>query len=159
MYQNTGMSDDNIWSDEWDAGEDWSGGGGHAKRLPRGEKLGATVYELGPGNFCVYHFHHASEEMLVVLDGEMTMKTEQGEQLVRRGEVVIFPVGPAGAHGFRNAGDAVCRYLMASSRHAGMPEVAEYPELGQITVQGPSRSQTGDQLWLIHDVPKDGAES
>ena len=44
--------------------------------------LGATVYELGPGNFAVYHFHHAAEEMLVVLDGEMTMKTEDGERLV-----------------------------------------------------------------------------
>ena len=43
--------------------------------------LGATVYELGPGNFAVYHFHHAAEEMLVVLDGEMTMKTEDGERL------------------------------------------------------------------------------
>ena len=37
----------------------------------------------------------------MVLDGEMTMKTEEGERLVQRGEVVIFPVGPAGAHGFR----------------------------------------------------------
>ena len=152
------MSDANIWTDAWDPGEDWSGGGGKAKRLPRGEKLGATVYELGPGNFCVYHFHHASEEMLVVLDGEMTVKTEDGERLVRRGEVVSFPVGPGGAHGFRNDGDAVCRYLMASSRHAQMPEVAEYPELGQIVVQGPSASQTGEQLWFIHDLPKPADE-
>ena len=144
------MSDDNIWTDEWDEGEDWSGGGGTAKRLPRAERLGATVYEVGPGNFVPFHFHHASEELLVVLDGEMTMKTEEGERLVRRGEVVIFPVGPAGAHGFRNDGEGRCRYLVASSRRA--PEVAEYPELGQITVQGPSRSQTGEQLWFIHDV-------
>jgi hypothetical protein len=28
--QNPGMSDDNIWTDEWDEGEDWSGGGGRA---------------------------------------------------------------------------------------------------------------------------------
>ncbi len=91
------MSDDNIWTHEWDEGEDWSGGGGNAKRLPRAERLGASVYEIGPGNFVPYHFHHASEELLVVLDGEMTMKTEEGERLVRRGEVVIFPVGPAGA--------------------------------------------------------------
>ena len=109
------MSDDNIWTDEWDAGEDWSGGGAKSKRLPRAEVLGATVYELGPGNFAVYHFHHAAEEMLVVLDGEMTMKTEDGERLVRRGEVVMFPVGPAGAHGFRNDGDGTCRYLMTST--------------------------------------------
>jgi uncharacterized cupin superfamily protein len=147
------MSDDNIWTDEWDEGEDWSGGGGNVKQLPRAERLGATVYELGPGNFVPYHFHHAAEETLVVLDGEMTMKTEEGERLVRRGEVVIYPVGPVGAHGFRNDGDERCRFLMASSR--GFPEVGEYPELGQITVQGSSRSQTGEQLWFIYDVPKD----
>ena len=75
------------------------------KRLPRSERLGATVYELGPGNFVVYHFHHAADELLVVLDGEMTLKTEAGERLVRRGEVVMFPIGPPGAHGFRNDGE------------------------------------------------------
>jgi uncharacterized cupin superfamily protein len=75
---------------------------------------------------------------------------------VRRGEVVIFPVGPAGAHGFRNDGDGTCRYLMASSRQA--PEVAEYPDLGQITAQAPTASQTGERLWLIYDVPKPGDE-
>ncbi len=148
------MRDDNIWTDDWDAGEDWSGGGIKARRLPRAEVLGATVYELGPSNFAVYHFHHAAEEMLVVLDGEMTMKTEDGEQLVRRGEVVMFPVGPAGAHGFRNDSDGACRYLMTSTHPS--PEVVEYPELGQITAQAATASQTGERLWLLHDVPQDG---
>jgi uncharacterized cupin superfamily protein len=92
--------------------------------------------------------------MLVVLDGEMTMKTEDGERLVRRGAVVIFPLGPAGAHGFRVDGEGRCRYLMASSWQA--PEVCEYPELGQITAQAPTASQTGERLWLIYDVPKSG---
>jgi uncharacterized cupin superfamily protein len=151
------MSDDNIWTDEWDDGEDWSGGGSKSKRLPRAEQLGATVYELGPGNFAVYHFHHAAEELLFVLDGEMTMKTEDGERLVRRGEVVLFPVGPAGAHGFRNDGDGTCRYLMVSTHPA--PEVVEYPELGQITAQAPTASQTGERLWLVHDVGDAGEGS
>ena len=151
--QNPDMTDNNIWTDEWDESEDWSGGGARAKRLVQAERLGATVYELRPGNYVVYHFHHASEEMLVVLDGEMTMKTEDGERLVSRGEAVIFPVGPAGAHGFRNDGDGSCRFLMASTLQ--LPEVVEYPELGQITAQARSRSQTGEQLWFIHDVPKD----
>jgi uncharacterized cupin superfamily protein len=147
------MSEDNIWTDEWEEGEDWSGGGAKAKRLPRTEQLGATLYEIGPGNFTPYHFHHAGEELLVVLDGEMTMKTEEGERLVQRGEVVVFPVGPGGAHGFRNDGDGRCRFLLASTRP--FPEVAEYPELGQITAQAPTASQTGEQLWFIHDVAKD----
>ena len=59
------MSDANVWSDTWDTGEDWSGGGALSKRLPRGDVLGATSYELGPGNFAVYHFHHGAEELMI----------------------------------------------------------------------------------------------
>jgi len=43
------MSDDNIWTDEWDEGEDWSGGGSKSKRLPRTERLGATVPDRSAG--------------------------------------------------------------------------------------------------------------
>ena len=45
------------------------------------------------------------------------------------------------------------RHLVASTRQA--PEVAEYPELGQITAQAPTASQAGERLWLVYDVPKD----
>ena len=50
----------NVFDDEWGPQEeDWSGGGGLAKRLvERGPLLGASVYELGPGNVTVYHAHH-----------------------------------------------------------------------------------------------------
>jgi hypothetical protein len=33
-----------------------------------------------------------------------------------------------------------------------MPEVVEYPDLGQITAQALTALQTGDRLWLVHDV-------
>jgi uncharacterized cupin superfamily protein len=149
------MSDDNIWTDDWgEPGEDWSGGGGRSKRLPRGERLGATVYELAPGNFVVYHFHHASEELLVVLRGRMTLRTPSGEREVEEGESVHFPLGPDGAHGFFNRGSEPVRYLMASSLQ--QPEVVEYPDLRQITAQARHGSMTGDRLWLIHDVDEKG---
>lgn len=144
------MADDNIWSDEWDSGDDWSGGGGASKRLPRGSRLGATVYELEPGNFGVYHFHHASEEMLIMLRGRVTLRTPDGEREVDEGEVVHFPVGPAGTHGTRNDGDAPARFVMVST--LASPEVVEYPDLKQITAQGRTLSQTGEELWLIHDL-------
>ena len=141
----------NIWDDEWGAqGEDWSGGGGLAKVLPRGPGLGATLYELDPGDFVVYHFHHAWEELLVVLSGRPTLRTPGGERQLENGEVVHFPVGPAGAHGLRNETDAKVRYLVASTQQA--PEVCEYPDLRQITVQARAGSMTGDRLWFIHDV-------
>ena len=58
------MGNNNVWSDEWgEQGDDWSGGGALAKPLPRGVDLGATLYELDPGDFVVYHFHHRWEEL------------------------------------------------------------------------------------------------
>jgi uncharacterized cupin superfamily protein len=141
-----------IWSDDWDEVEDWSGGGGRSKRLPRGERLGATVYELDPGNFVVYHFHHACEELLLVLRGTPTLRTGAGEHELEEGEVVHFPVGPDGAHGISNESDAPVRYVMAST--LGSPEVVEYPDLRQITAQARTASQTGERLWLIHDLDR-----
>jgi uncharacterized cupin superfamily protein len=144
------MATPNVWSDEWDEGEDWSGGGARAKRLPRGDRLGATVYELGPGNFTPYHFHHAWEELLIVLEGEPTLRTPEGERQLSRGDAVFFPLGPEGAHALRNETEDTVRVLISSS--LGTPEVAEYPDLKQITAQARTGSQTGEQLWLIHDV-------
>jgi uncharacterized cupin superfamily protein len=145
------MSDDNIWSDEWgEQGDDWSGGGGLAKALPRGEALGATVYELGRGNFGVYHFHHRSEELLILLAGRPTLRTPEGSRVLEPGDVVHFPVGPSGAHAVTNESEEPARFVMVSTRDA--PEVVEYPDLGQITVQGRNGSQTGDKLWFIHNV-------
>lgn len=146
------MGDDNIWSDVWDPGEDWSGGGGLSKRLPRGDVLGATVYELGPGNFAVYHFHHGAEEMLIVLRGRLTLRSPDGEREVTEGEVVFFPRGPEGAHALRNHTEQPARFVMVSDHPS--PEVAEYPDHGQITAQARTGSQTGERLWLIYDVPK-----
>jgi uncharacterized cupin superfamily protein len=145
------MTDNNIWSDDWgEQGEDWSGGGGKEKRLPRGDTLGATVYELGPGNFNVYHFHHASEELLIVLRGRPTLRTGEGERQLKEGEVVHFPVGPDGVHGLTNHTEETVRYVMAST--LGSPEVVEYPDLKQVTAQARTGSMTGERLWLIHDV-------
>jgi uncharacterized cupin superfamily protein len=63
---------------------------------------------------------------------------------------VHFPPGPDGAHGFSNETDETVRYLMVSTLTS--PEVAEYPDLKQITAQARTGSQTGERLWLIYDV-------
>jgi uncharacterized cupin superfamily protein len=147
------VGDNNVWSDEWgEQGEDWSGGGGRYKPLPRGVDLGATLSELDPGDFVVFHFHHRWEELLIVLRGTPTLRTPEGERVLDEGEVVHFPTGPAGAHALRNETDSPVRVVMASTQ--GGPEVVEYPDLGQITAQAFTGSQTGERLWFIYDVPK-----
>jgi len=83
----------NVWDDDWgEQPEDWSGGGGRSKRLVGGGALlGASLYELEPGNFVVFHVHHGSEELLIVLRGRPTLRTPAGERQLGEGEVVHFP--------------------------------------------------------------------
>lgn len=145
-----------VFGEEWDAEDDWSGGGAKSRRLvDRGPALGASVYELGPGNSVVYHYHHGSEELLVVLRGRPTLRTPEGERQLAEGEVVHFPVGPDGAHGLRNDTDATTRFVVAGIRVS--PEVVEYPDVRKVTAQARTASQTGERLWLIHDVDGDNS--
>src|SRR2546427_4420421 len=142
----------NIWDDEWgEQPEDWSDGGGRSKRLVgRGPLLGASLYELERGNFMIYHAHHGSEELLIVLRGQPTLRTGAGERQLEEGEVVHFPQGPDGAHGFRNDTDEPVRCVVFGTRVS--PEVVEYPDLGQVTAQSRLPSHRGEPLFLIHDL-------
>ena len=147
------MADANIWDDAWgEQQEDWSGGGGRTKRLVPGggPQLGMSLYELDRGNFMIFHFHHGSEELLVVLRGRPTLRTPDGERQLEEGAVVHFPTGPDGAHELRNDTDEPVRYVVAGIRVS--PEVVEYPDLKQLTAQSRHDSQKGERLFVIHDV-------
>jgi uncharacterized cupin superfamily protein len=142
---------ENIWSDEWESlGETEWEHGTKSTRLPRGERIGATVYELPPGGRSTYHFHHAAEEILVALRGRLTLRTPEGERELEEGDVVHFPRGPEGAHEQQNRTDEPVRYLMISNREA--PEVVEYPDTRQVTAQSRLDSQTGEPLFVIHEL-------
>ena len=139
----------NIWDDEWgEQGEDWSGGGGLAKRLvPSEPLLGASLYELERGNFAIFHFHHGSEELLIVLRGQPTLRTFEGERQLDEGEVVHFATGRDGAHEIRNDTDETVRYIVAGIHVT--PEVVEYPDLRQLT------AQSRHDLFVIHTIEED----
>lgn len=140
-----------IWSDEWEsAGESEWEAGTRSTRLERGDDLGATVYELPPGGRSTYHFHHGSEELLITLRGRVTLRTPDGERELEEGEVVHFPPGPEGAHEQLNRTEGPARYLVAGTRNS--PEVAEYPDLGQLTAQSRLPSQLDEPLFAIHDL-------
>jgi len=139
----------NIWDDDWgEQEEDWSGGGALSKRLVgRGPFLGASLYELERGRFMIYHAHHGSEELLIVLRGRPTLRTPDGERQLDEGDVVHFAAGPAGAHGIRNDTDETVRYVMAGTRVS--PEVVEYPDLKQVT------GQSKHGIFFVHDVAEE----
>jgi uncharacterized cupin superfamily protein len=96
------------------------------------EQLGATVYELEPGEEMVFHYHVQREELLIVLAGRLSLRSAVGWEELPEGEVVAFPRGERGAHGYKNEGDGVVRVLMISEMNA--PNISVYPDTDRIGV-------------------------
>jgi uncharacterized cupin superfamily protein len=93
-------------------------------------KLGASIDIVAPGKrSCPYHFHHAQEEMFIVLEGHGSLRVA-GEMLpLKPGDVVFIPPGPEYPHQIVNTSDAPLKYLSISTRES--PEVCEYPDSGK----------------------------
>ena len=146
------MSDygDNIW-DELDEIEE--GIRGRRLRRTEGHPLAAAVWELEPGSRGVdYHFHHGTEELLIVLRGRPTLHGVDGERELAEGEVVHFPPGPVGAHRLSNMTEDVVRYVMVGA-HAS-PDIIEYPEQGTFAAVAKTFSQRGDPFFVRLPFPE-----
>jgi len=90
-------------------------------------KLGASVDTVAPGKVsCPYHFHHAQEEMFVVLEGRGAMRVADELLPVVAGDVIFIPTGPEYPHQMINNSDAPLKYLSISTRET--PEICEYPD-------------------------------
>jgi uncharacterized cupin superfamily protein len=101
--------------------------------LAGAERLGATLYEIDPGqNGSPFHLHHANEEMIIVLSGRPTLRTLDGSRPLEPGDVVACPVGRAGAHQLQNRTDSPVRALVISTMV--YPELAEMLDSEKILV-------------------------
>jgi uncharacterized cupin superfamily protein len=137
----------NVFAEDWDEG--YPPQEGYEQKLKRlvspGHDLGLSLYELEPGTTqAPLHFHHGTEELVLVLRGRPTLRTLEGERELEPGEVVHFPKGRAGAHQLYNRGDEPARYVLAAS-HAS-PDIVEYPDSGKLAAM----SRGDSQLWSMH---------
>jgi uncharacterized cupin superfamily protein len=130
----------NLFGDDWDGGRDRPGW--QWKRLSVGEragaeKIGASLYELAPGQRTFpYHWQAVEEEWLIVLAGRPTLRDPSGERVLEPGDCVVFKRGPEGAHTVRNDTDEPARLLMLSSDRDGVAEIAFYPDSGKVGLFG-----------------------
>jgi uncharacterized cupin superfamily protein len=112
------------------------------------EHLGMSLFELEPGSAQFpLHYHLGNEEMLIVLSGNVALRTPEGERALAEGEVVALPAGEAGAHQAVNRGDGPARILIVSEMNA--PDVVVRIESEKISAFGdpPGSPQGG-----FHDV-------
>lgn len=137
----------NVFDDDWDVEQSEPGFTWKRMRLADrlgGEKLGASVYELPPGERSFpYHVHHANEELLIVLDGEATLRREGGEEVLGAGDAALFPAGPDGAHQVVNRSERPVRFLVVSTMIH--PEVLDYPDSGKAGLMTGAPPGKGDQ--------------
>ena len=128
----------NLFGDEWDPerkrdhpGYTWQAAS--VREQIGGEKIGASLYELPPGQKSFpYHYEYGNEEWLICLGGRPTLRTPDGEQELEPGDTVCFKEGPDGAHQVMNRTDEPARVLILSTRHE--PSVAVYPDSDKMGV-------------------------
>ena len=97
-----------------------------------GKDQSVRLFEIPAGEaICPLHYEF-TEEWLILLDGELDLRTPTGTERIERGTVVCFPAGPDGAHKTTNPGPETARLLMWSS--AREPSVSVYPDSDKIGV-------------------------
>jgi uncharacterized cupin superfamily protein len=100
-----------------------------------GEEMAIKAFAIPPGeSVCPYHYEYV-EEWLLVLEGEVVVRTPDGEHELGLGDLVRFAPGPSGAHKVSNRGEQAARIVMFSSAHE--PAVAVYPDSDKIGVWTP----------------------
>ena len=84
----------NLNSDVWDGTRDregWRVKGALVGQRIGGQLIGATMSEVEPGDkLWPYHTHHLNEEWVIVLRGEPTLRTPEGEQVLKEGDAPAF---------------------------------------------------------------------
>jgi uncharacterized cupin superfamily protein len=137
----------NVFEPEFDGGEERPGFTYRRARLGRqagGRRLGASLYEIPPGQATFpYHAHSANEEMLIVLRGRPSLRSPKGERELDEGEVIAFPIGGAGAHQIVNRSEQGVRVLVVSEMNA--PEVSIYPDSDKILAGTRAPGAPGDE--------------
>jgi uncharacterized cupin superfamily protein len=117
-----------------------------------GEHLGASLYELPPGESTFpYHFELGNDELLVVMVGRPTLRDPHGERELQPGDCILFPSGPSGAHQITNHSRDPARVLLVSN--FAMPRGAVQVDSDKVMIRwGPGPD---DSLWFRREDAAD----
>ncbi len=90
-------------------------------------RIGVNLTTLPPGKESSMRHHHTHEdELIFVLEGEVVLITDRGEQLLTPGMCAGFPAGSNDGHQLVNRSDLPVRYLEISNRDPA--DTAAYPD-------------------------------
>jgi uncharacterized cupin superfamily protein len=91
-------------------------------------QFGVNLLHLSPGAWSSQrHWHSAEDEFVYVISGEMTLVTDEGEQVLRAGECAAFPKGEPNGHHLINKSESVAVCLEVGTR--SQDDFCRYPDI------------------------------
>lgn len=91
-------------------------------------QFGVNQVRLKPGGWSSQrHWHSHEDELVIMLEGEAVLITDDGESVMRPGEAAAFPAGERNGHHLQNRSDADCVFLAIGSRSD--KDAGEYPDI------------------------------
>lgn len=97
---------------------------GRARRV-LGDTLGLTQFGVNlttlrpDGQSALRHWHTGEDEFVFVVEGELTLVTDEGEQILRAGDCAGFPANSGNGHHLVNRSGRNATFLEAGHRSAG----------------------------------------
>lgn len=91
-------------------------------------QFGVNLQRLPPGTWSSQrHWHSLEDEFVYVLEGEVVLVTDAGEETLRAGDAVGFKAGVADGHHIQNRSTRDAVLLEVGSRHAA--DQSSYPDI------------------------------
>lgn len=99
-------------------------------------QFGVNLLHLPPGCWSSQrHWHTAEDEFVFVLEGEVVLVTDDGEELLEAGDCAGFKAAVANGHQLQNRSNRDARVLEIGTRQAQNDEVF-YPDIDLVALKG-----------------------
>lgn len=90
--------------------------------------MGASHVVLKPGAWSSQrHWHAEEDELVVMLSGEAVLVEDDGETVLRAGDVATFPMGIRNGHHLQNRSDADCSFVAIGA--GNQQGSGQYPDI------------------------------
>ena len=95
-------------------------------------RMGASHVTLKPGAWSSQrHWHSEEDELLVMLLGEAVLVEDEGETVIRPGDVVAWAAGVENGHHLQNRSNADCVFV-AISAGSKDKDSGEFPDIDMV---------------------------
>ncbi len=113
-------------------------------------QFGAFIHVLQPGTrSSIKHWHSNEDELVYVLDGEVTVIEGQTESVLQAGDAATFKAGDPVGHSLWNRSDTPTRVLVVGTR--AQTDCVTYPDHNRQLHR--DRSQPEDAWTDLHGDP------